>query len=107
MTADKKTLETVSTMVRGALLDPDNPESGNRLRLSAAKLRTAKIDIHGLTFGKGYHRETDYGLSYDNYMKTLATLRHDLAKASRRIERLTADLAKARGPSHRLRSGGV
>lgn len=103
MNADDKTLETVSSMVRAALLAPNDPESGNRLRLSARKLQTANIDIHELTFGSGYHRVTDFGLSFDKYMKTLAELRSDLAKANRKIERLTADLAKARGPSRRLR----
>lgn len=107
MTADDKTLETVSVMVRAALLAPDDPESGNRLRVSARKLHAAKIDIHELTFGNGYHRKADYEFGFDEYMETLAELRSDLAEANRKIERLTADLAKARGPSRRIRKTTV
>lgn len=44
--AQNKALETVSQMIIAAMRDPDSPESANRIRLSAAKLKGAKLDIH-------------------------------------------------------------
>jgi hypothetical protein len=44
--AQAKVLETVSHMVRAALLDPDSAESMARIRVSAQKLKGANIDPH-------------------------------------------------------------